>query len=143
MTRGQHYTRESAPRLVQSFLATAGGPVNGYSEAAARNKRLFHRRGKALLHCMALDLGYVPGTFSVRSNFAGMAVSGEITLHTDDLYVQLSKSCVGGGSLDMLYRTCEGRHDYTGGRNHFLPFSALHDYAKVLTLLAAIHEEMR
>lgn len=138
MTRHQHYT-DNTPRLVRSFLATTGGPVNGYSEAGARNKALFHRRGKALLHCMATDLGYVSGTFALRSNFGGIAVSGEITLHTDDLYVQFSKSCFGGGCMDILYRTCQGRKDYTGGRNHFLPFSALEDYRQTLSSLAAIN----
>ena len=104
MTRHQ-YSTDNIPRLVRSFLATAGGPVNGYSEAAACNKALFHRRGKALLHRMALDLGYSPGAFALRNNFGGIAVSGEITLHSDDLYVQFAKSTF-GSSMDMLYRTC-------------------------------------
>jgi hypothetical protein len=101
----------------------------------------FHRLGKALLHCMALDLGYASGAFAVRNNFAGVAVSGEITLHADDLYVQFSKSRFGNGSLDILYRNCQGRTDYTGGRNHFLPFAALEDYGQTLALLAALTRE--
>jgi hypothetical protein len=141
MTSHHHYTPESAPRLVRSFLATTGGPINGYSEAAASNKALFHRLGKALLHCIAEDLGYAPATFAVRNNFASIAVSGEITLHTDDLYVQFSNRSIGG--LDMLYRTCQGRTDYTGGWNHFLPFSTLEDYPQAVALLAALTREAR
>lgn len=136
MMRHQHYT-DHVPRLVRSFLATAGGPVNGYSQAAAQNKALFHRRGKALLHRMAMDLGYTPGTFALRNNFGGIAVSGDITLHTGDLYVQFAKSTF-GGSMDILYRTCQGRKDYTGGRNHFLPFAALEDYWQTLSALAEV-----
>ncbi len=141
MIRHAHYTHDAAPRLVRRFLATTGSPINGYSEAAARNKALFHRLGKVLLRCMALDLGYAPGTFAVRNNFAGIAVSGEITLHADDLYVQVSQRSIGG--LDILYRACQGRKDFTGGRNHFLPFAALEDYGQALALLAALKGEAR
>jgi hypothetical protein len=143
MIRTAHYSHEATERLVRCFLATTGGTINGYSEAAARNKAQFHRLGKILLRGMALELGYASGTFAVRNNFAGIAVSGEITLHADDLYVQFSKSCFGNGSLDILYRTCQGRTDYTGGRNHFLPFSALEDYGQTLALLGALKREAR
>ena len=137
-----HYTDEATPRLVRCFLATTAGPLHGYS-AAARNKALFHRLGKVLLRFMALDLGYAPGTFAVRNNFAGKAVSGDITLHTDELYVQFSQSRAGTGSLDMLYRTCQGRKDCTGGQNHLLPIAALEDYGQTLGRLAALKEEAR
>ena len=143
MIRFAHYTDEATPRLVRCFLATTAGPLHGYSEAAARNKTLFHRLGKVLLRFMALDLGYAPGTFAVRNHFAGKAVSGDITLHTDELYVQFSQGRAGNGSQDMLYRTCQGRKDCTGGQNHFLPFAVLEDYRLTLSLLAALQGEAR
>ena len=44
---------------------------------------------------------------------AGTAVSGEITLHGDHLYVQVSQSALGSHS-GILFRTCKGRKDYVG-----------------------------
>jgi hypothetical protein len=143
MIRFAHYTDEATPRLVRCFLATTAGPLHGYSAAAARNKELFHRLGKVLLRCMALDLGYKPGTFAVRSHFAGKAESGAITLHTDALYVQFSHRPLGNGAQDILYRACQGRQDVTGGRDHFLPFVVLEDYKLALSLLAALKGEAR
>ena len=56
----------------------------------------------------------------------GIAVSGEITLHHDRVYVQACQPATGADS-GILIRICEGRRDYTGGRNHFAPLSLLDD----------------
>jgi hypothetical protein len=77
---------EKAIQLVRSFLDVASEPVAYNPE----HKALFHRRGEALLVQIAQDLGYHQDQYDLRSNPAGIAVSGEITLHTDDLYVQFS-----------------------------------------------------
>jgi len=57
----------------------------------AEAKRLFHSRGKPQLRRIATALGLEPGSYDLRSNQAGIAVSGEITLHGDHLYVQVSQ----------------------------------------------------
>lgn len=46
-------------------------------------KRLFHSRARSQLRCLATALGLPPGSYDLRSNPAGIAVSGEITLHTE------------------------------------------------------------
>ena len=53
-------------------------------------------------------------------------MSGEITLHHDTVYIQVSQSSMGPEN-GVLIRTCEGRRDYTGGRNHFAPLRLLDD----------------
>lgn len=58
----------------------------------------------------------------MRSNAAGPAVSGEVTLHSDELYVQVS--CNGGGG-EVMYRRCRRRRDYTGERNNYAPMRDL------------------
>ncbi len=83
-------------------------------------KRLFHSRARSQLRRLATALGLRPGSYDLRSNPAGIAVSGEITLHTDRLYVQASQSAMGNGS-GILFRTCKGRKDYVGGPNNFAP----------------------
>jgi len=67
-----------------------------------------------------------PETFDLRSNKAGVAVSGEITLHGEQIYIQVSQS-IGGAAAGILIRQCDGRKDYTGYRNHFAPLNLLDD----------------
>jgi hypothetical protein len=92
-------------------------------------KEAFHREARKVLKELAKALCLAKGTFELRSNKGGIAVSGEVTLHTDTLYVQVSQSCLGPSRDDssVLYRSCKGRRDYTGGRNHFASAEALCD----------------
>jgi hypothetical protein len=47
-----------------------------------------------------------------------IAVSGEATLHADQLYVQACQPAT-GHETGILFRTCQGRKDYHGGPNNF------------------------
>lgn len=98
-------------------------------------KRRFHSTARSRLKKLAAALGLPPGSYDIRSNKAGIAVSGEITLHHDRAYVQVSQFGTASGH-GILVRTCEGRRDFTGGPNHFLPLSRLDD---IPALAAAIH----
>ncbi len=81
-------------------------------------KRQFHADGKRAMKRLADVLGLAPGSYDIRSNKGGIAVSGEITLHSDEAYVQLSLGCM-GADREILYRRVRDRQDYTGERNHF------------------------
>lgn len=87
-------------------------------------KRLFHSRARRQLRQLATALGLAPGAYDLRSNQGGIAVSGEVTLHTDHLYVQACQPATGHDS-GILFRTCDGRKDYTGGRNNFASLDLL------------------
>lgn len=91
-------------------------------DAAA--KRLFHSRARSQLRRVATALDLQPGDYDLRSNQGGIAVSGEITLHTDHIYVQASQSAMGHHS-GVLFRTCKGRKDYSGGPNNFASLDLL------------------
>ena len=65
-------------------------------------------------------------------------MSGEITLHHDDVYIQVCQPASGADS-GILIRTCQGRRDYTGGRNHLAPVRLLDD---TLTLAARVRAVM-
>lgn len=93
----------------------------GYNETA---KAKFHRLAKSTLSDLAWQLGYAKNAYDLRSNMGGIAVSGEITLHSDELYVQLSQSMTGMG---FMWRTCRHRKDYTGGANQWAAWDTLHD----------------
>jgi len=89
-------------------------------------KHLFHREARKRLQELAEALCFPRSSYSIRSNKAGIAVSGEIILHTDTLYVQVCQPATGCDS-GILVRSCKGRKEFTGGPNHFGPLSALDD----------------
>ncbi len=88
-------------------------------------KRLFHGYAHRQLKRMAGVLGLAPTAYDLRSNYGGMAVSGEVTLHADHLYVQACHPAM-GHDTGILFRNCEGRGDYVGGPNHYASLNLLH-----------------
>ncbi len=87
----------------------------GYSKAN------FKRLGTKYLKMIAKRLGC---TEKVSWNPGGIAVSGDIILHTEHLYVNMSQCGLGMG---FMYRSCKGIKDYTGGTNHWMQWEKLLD----------------
>lgn len=112
--------------------ALLGGDVS-YNEL---RKDAFHRAGKDLLRRIANVLGLEKKQYDLSSNLAGIAVSGEITLHSDSLYLQLSQGALMQGRTQILYRRCNGRKDYVGHANYFIEVARLvnEDEAKLFIL---------
>jgi hypothetical protein len=75
---------------------------------------------------LASTLRFSPRSFDLRSNLGGIALSGEITLHHDDVYIQVCQPASGADS-GILIRTCQGRRDNTCGRNHLAALRLLDD----------------
>lgn len=98
--------------LYNEFAKKIVRPV-AYNE---NEKTIFHRDGMKLLKTLALECG-IEADF--RNNKGGIAVSGEVTMHGDTVYVQLYQSIINTEAFLFLVRSCEGRKDYHGGRNHF------------------------
>lgn len=98
---------------------------NGTSEDKVR----FHREGAKVLRQVAKYLGLAPGKFEVRSNKGGIAVGGEVMLHSDNLYLSVS-GYMGGSSGYIFGRKCHGRKDYGSGMdcpNHDFEWELLAD----------------
>ena len=93
-------------------------------------KRLFHARAQQQLKALAAALGLADDQYDLRSNEAGPGTSGEITLHTSSLYVQVRQSCM-GPEAGILFRSCQGRRDYVGGVNNFATIDLLHRPVKL------------
>jgi hypothetical protein len=87
-------------------------------------KRAFHNRACRRLKQLADALGLAPGSFDLRSNPGGIAVSGEAALHAGHLYVQACQPAA-GHDTGILFRTCQGRKDYHGGPNNFASLDLL------------------
>ena len=81
----------------------------------------YHRIGKLALKRLAGDLGLHSSEYDIRSNRGGIAVGGEVTLHTDNIYIQINSGMM-CKHQPVMYRECDGRKDYTGKRNNFSCF---------------------
>jgi hypothetical protein len=102
---------------------------NSYSDEGDARKQAYLRDGKKFLKQLAKDIG-VAGQCDISANPGGIAVSGEVTLHADSLYIQLFES--GGQGVRILYRSCQGRGDYCGGPNMYVSMKEIHDSPKDL-----------
>jgi hypothetical protein len=94
-------------------------------------KEWFHRQAKLVLKALAARLGIPPNDYDLRSNMAGIAVSGEVTLHSDKLYVQFSQSSL-GPNQGFMWRMCDGRQDYSGRRNQWMAWDDLIELDEVV-----------
>lgn len=92
-----------------------------YDEAA---KRVFHAEGRAAMRRLAEALELDERSFDIRSNKAGPAVSGEITLHGEELWVRLSLGCM-GPDTEVAFRQVRGRDDHCGDRNRWASINEL------------------
>lgn len=93
---------------------------------APDQKRRFHATARARLRQLAVAMRWSVGRYDLRSNQGGIAVSGEITLHHEAVYVQVCQPAA-GWDTGILIHTCRGRRDYAGGPNRFAPLSLLDD----------------
>jgi len=100
-------------------------------------KRRFHSLARSRLKTLATELALPVDTYDIRSNKAGIAVSGEITLHHEQLYLQVGQFGLGSGH-GILIRTCKGRKDYSGGPNHFVALTLLEDIPALAASVRAI-----
>lgn len=83
---------------------------------------------------LAEELGFDTGSYDLRVCAGGPAVSGEVILHSDALYVQVSLSRYGRN--DVLYRRVRTRQDYCGERNHWATMRELLDPLKLAAKIA-------
>ena len=90
-----------------------------FSYCDAELKRGLHKDSAAYLRMLAEQLKLPEGSYEIRLNEGGIAGSGEITLHSDNLYVQISQ-WAGYEDLRLLIRGCRSRTDFSGLENHSL-----------------------
>lgn len=93
--------------------------INGLSDLSEVKKNNFHKNAKSFFCDLAKEIGLPKDKFDIRSNMGGIEVSGEVILHGDHIYVQVSESCLRDG-LVILYRARNGRNDYCGKHNRFI-----------------------
>ena len=111
------------PERIIRIIALGFGheDVSGYSDEAQARKDTFHRLASLVLISLADAMHLPPRSYTVHSNKGGIAVGGEVTLHSDEFYVQLGVP----SHLGILYRRCKNRDDCTGGPNQWAPWVSL------------------
>jgi hypothetical protein len=118
---------------VEKFIKIATTSV-AYDDQA---KREFLRMGEQVAIMLASRMGLNEDQYDVRVNKAGVAVSGEVTLHTDTHYLQIAQS-TGFLEKGFLVRACKGRKDYVGSRNYFVKWTDLRDMDKVCEFVLSL-----
>lgn len=96
-----------------------------------QNKKRFRSLAMKFLRVVRKRLGIEA---NVRYNPAGIACSGDAVLHGARLYILLNMDICPW----ILYRSCEGRRDYTGGLNHQFHFQDLREHG-LEGFLEALH----
>lgn len=117
---------------VARLIKLAKTPI-GYNPTL---KSEFLNLGRQMMMRLASSLGLNEDQYEVRVNEGGIAVSGEVTLHTDRHYIQFCPSRIGGEGF--LVRTCKGRKDYTGGRNHWVKWEDLKDLGRLSEFILSL-----
>lgn len=87
-------------------------------------KRGLHKDSAAYLRMLAEQLALPEDSYEIRQSEGGIAGSGEITLHSGSLYVQISQWS-GYAGVMFLIRGCRSRADYTGGTNNTVKLKAV------------------
>lgn len=129
-------TRVKKIRLKKFVDLVTRERISARTVESLKSKVWFHNVGKELLRDMADLMGLKEGTYDVRSNVAGPAVSGEVVLHGDRVYVSLGQ---GVAMHDVfMYRSCKDRRDYVGGPNHWMKWVDLLDLPKAAERVALV-----
>ncbi len=126
------------------LLSSDLGYIFGEKECGPNGaKKQFHSTGRAFLWALGNDLGFTEQ--KVKSNHAGIAVSGEVTLmgmwsRSNGLYVRLEQDLM--GKFCILYRSIAHMKDYSGGRNNYIYLSEMRigDYDALLSQFLSLKE---
>ncbi|HEX7854999.1 MAG TPA: hypothetical protein VF503_15020 [Sphingobium sp.] len=117
----QHCMTQIAEIRCHPVLRTLAYRGVAYDEAA---KRTFHAEGRLAMRRLAEALGLEDGSYDIQSNKGGPAVSGEITLHGEHVWVRLSLEGLGQDN-EIVFRSVRGRDDHCGDRNRAASISEL------------------
>ena len=91
-------------------IAVQKAKLAGYNE---EEKAEYKRLALSYLRELAKKLELPRGSYNIRFNPGGIAVSGDAIFHHDKFYFVISE-------CGAMWRRCKGQKDYTGGQNLWL-----------------------
>ena len=122
-------------KFLKSFAIFASNTlITGYDSdesGMGENKSRFKRDSCRILKELATLMGLPKGSYDVRFNQGGPAVSGDPILHGENIYVNMAQSSMGR----FYSRSCKGRKDYSGGQNRWMNWSELENLETVAAKL--------
>jgi hypothetical protein len=98
-------------------------------------KRAFHTAAQRQLRRVAHALGLARSQYNLR--LTTVSISGEVTLHSDRLYVQVSQPA-GRANAGILFRTCRGRKDFAEGEYHYASLDLLNKPEQLARLIRQV-----
>lgn len=120
-------------QLLKDFFAAYRQPIQGDYLA----KVAFHKLAKRVCKQIVADIGLPADSVNIRTNLAGDGVGGDTTLHTDHFYLNFSAEKM--APLEILYRSCKGPKDFSGGCNNWLTYREMEaDYELFLTKIMMV-----
>ena len=131
-------------KTIHSLVSQDLSYIHGERESGPNGtKKQFHTKSAAFLRALGNDLGFKE--FKVTNNYAGIAVSGEITLmgmwsDGNGLYLQLFQSLT--KRQEFLYRHITHIKDYSGGTNQWLSCDIFKagDYETIIGIMLALRK---
>ena len=139
-------SQQANMKTIYSLVSQDLGCIYGEREFGPNGaKKQFHTKSAAFLRALGNDLGFKE--FRVSKNYAGIAVSGEITLMGlwDDgngLYFQINQPLQPLNSF--LYRNIKHMKDYASGSNQWMDIELFEarNYEAVLDMLLALRKSV-
>lgn len=139
-------TQEANMKRLGELLAMNLGYIFGERESGPNGeKKEFLAKGRAFLSALGKDLGFCE--CKIRTNPAGIAVSGDVTLmgmwsDGNGLYLCLAEPVM--SDFCVLYRSISSLKDFSGGQNHFLSRCLLDsaDYGTFMAPLLRLRQEV-
>ena len=123
---------------LRRFPALLTLAVRGVAHDAAAKDR-FHADGRKAMRRLADALGLEDGRYRIHSNRSHPSQSGEITLHGEEVHVQLSLGAPGPDS-EVIYRRVDGLHDCIGDVRRF---ASIRDLLAPDRFAARLRRELR
>ena len=130
----------TSKKSVKWFIRAARSEcIRGYTERESEIKARWLRIGGEILAELAGMVGYAPGEFDIRVNPGGPAVSGNVYMQTDRIFVALGQTVL-GTDMGFMWRTCRNREDSEGLDNRWMPWETLAIPEKVAAAMRhAVH----
>lgn len=140
-------SQQSNMKRLAQLLSKPLSYIYGERESGPNGaKAEFHAKGRTFLRALAKDLKF--RDYRVKSNYGGIAVSGEVYLYGtwsegNGLMLCLEEPCIGEDVI--RYNGILNMGDHAGSTNHYVSISVLRsaDYHALVDRLSRLRREDR
>lgn len=139
--RRKRALRQACPAIGSRYPAMSENPnAFDFRKPVANDpvaKRAFHDAAYMQLRLLGNALALMRFQYNLRVDAGDITDSGQVILHSDRLYVQVSQPA-DGADTGILFRTCRSRRDAAGGENHYAPLELLNQPQQLARLIRQV-----